>query len=676
MKSIVNGLLEFTLSNFRRVLRIENWRLLQFILCSGIGTALGWLTWLDQNQSHLDIDVAFDMMPWDDAGFQIPTSLMLVAMGADGEMYEKQLNGYDLRPKSKRLYFLEQLPSWTNKLEISIISPLRRVYIEKLRYRFGKQAMNIIPSDSIHTFGILNEKILDGSIIGERDFRATQSGFIIEFGDNISRPQPEISTNNKSSLLPLLVAVAMSIYLVLCSEVVYEILFTINVTIKKTLIKAQFHECLQCFIAMIFVVTCAMSFGLPINSHADEYLHIAAADYWKKNSLPSYVQSEEILPSISHYGVTYLMDLNVSYIIAGKFSRLLAVVGLSTQCAVRIFNIFLFLIICVVFYNLYSYKRYTLVVLFFPQFWYLFSYYNGDAWCLFCGLCFVLLSWSPLSIIQQTLSGKLYGKEGIRSILLTTFLLFNIVLSKKNHWIFLVYAFIIILYSFYNSNYSVNSRAIVGRAINRTITALITVMLTFILYFAYKQHYFDNESVNLVMEETARLGFRPSDISNNNSYDTLNIRNKGVSIIDMLFQKGFLSQSVLGLFGQYGWLQYYARIEYYYIMGILFSLYTIVIYKSFSTNIKSSNLVLLLSVLGCIILLICLSAWHSWNNDFQPQARYLLPAIPFFIFLELHASDQENYKIKIDIITRIAILSGVLALGCMLIVGMSINNNM
>lgn len=174
-----------------------------------------------------------------------------------------------------------------------------------------------------------------------------------------------------------------------------------------------------------------------------------------------------------------------------------------------------------------------------------------------------------------------------------------------------------------------------------------------------------------IQEQTAIVGFRPSDYAHKMIDKGLNIKSQGVSLQDMLFEKEWLKISIFSLFGQFGWIMFYASDIYYWFMLFLFTIAQVLILIIIMKKQSLTKRFFLSSVILIIFLNICLSAWHSWTRDFQPQARYLLSSFPIFLYLEYEARQHNKYFIRWC--NYLAIITGLLGILCLLIIGVQID---
>lgn len=114
-------------------------------------------------------------------------------------------------------------------------------------------------------------------------------------------------------------------------------------------------------------------------------------------------------------------------------------------------------------------------------------------------------------------------------------------------------------------------------------------------------------------------------------------QNSGHSIFDMLAESDFLNTSMLSFIGIYGAMEItstiwmYRAYKYGFLLALLFC--TIIsdrktIHFSPAINEKTSLRIFFhINMIFCIMLPLFLSIWYSYTTDYQPQGRYLLPAL-------------------------------------------------
>ena len=139
--------------------------------------------------------------------------------------------------------------------------------------------------------------------------------------------------------------------------------------------------------------------------HPDEFSHVSAAQYYFDHWLPPAVDAPEIANSYSAYGASYLNELDVVYLIAAKATHFWSGFGLDSTTTLRLFNVCLFGVLLAVVWIRPSVWPAAIVLLLTPQIWYIFSYFNADAFAFFLSLLATMLFAAPDSPVSRFVEG-------------------------------------------------------------------------------------------------------------------------------------------------------------------------------------------------------------------------------------------------------------------------------
>lgn len=106
-------------------------------------------------------------------------------------------------------------------------------------------------------------------------------------------------------------------------------------------------------------------------------------------------------------------------------------------------------------------------------------------------------------------------------------------------------------------------------------------------------------------------------------------RNNGIGILAMLLDGTWLQTSLRGMIGIFGNMSvpflgkvYYAYFIYFAMIGAGLALFVIDMIRSRKVGLVNWCL------LVAAVIPVVLSVWYSWTSDYQPQGRYLMPALP------------------------------------------------
>lgn len=186
-------------------------------------------------------------------------------------------------------------------------------------------------------------------------------------------------------------------------------------------------------VALLLAVVMSAVSNTQERTHPDEFDHIAAARYYEGNWLPPAVGDLRTLDSYSIYGMSYLNEWDVVYALAGKFAALARPLVHNESYVYQLFNLSLFAILVFL-----AWRKKEAMLLFSllvvsAQIWYVFSYFNADAFPLFLSILAAYELASPRSAFNDQSRSLVirYLRLGVYLGLL--------VLSKKTFWMFVVF---------------------------------------------------------------------------------------------------------------------------------------------------------------------------------------------------------------------------------------------
>ena len=411
----------------------------------------------------------------------------------------------------------------------------------------------------------------------------------------------------------------------------------------------------------------------------DEYGHRSAALYYLHHWLPPKVGDAASLDSYSRdYGFSYLNDTDLVYFFAGKFAALISPVVPNHDVAFRLFNVMLLGTLA----GLCRLRPAAWLVfaplLLSPQIWYIFSYFNGDAFPLFLSVLIAYQVAEPGSRFNRYLDtpGVLRNFSGA---LLLGVLVALLALSKKNYLSFLALVPTVIalarlgapsavllassaiasaawylewfsmgvvevrvlaagaLLAVFGSIFLTPSprrarMAIVAKFAAMGIVALAVVVPRFawdILMHGTLEE--KRAAMGVMQEEVAKPAYKPSQIYSGKpegTYYGIGLRSRGTPLRELFApQWGWHTMTFVSATGQYGWLEYSARKPYYVMIAAgylaLLGVYAWAVVRSRDVAVGLSFLFVSLFA----ALAVAVAIHHSWVNDFQAQGRYLFPIV-------------------------------------------------
>ena len=166
------------------------------------------------------------------------------------------------------------------------------------------------------------------------------------------------------------------------------------------------------------------------------------------------------------------------------------------------------------------------------------------------------------------------------------------------------------------------------------LIALATGALYLALNFAHSAiNGFETERLRVEQaEKFAAPGFRPSEIAQGKAVPRLALRTRGAEFRTLFFKYGWARRSFESFSGVYHWMTLDSAPAYYLFMGALY-LALLGFIGAALRRYPWSDALFVVAVFGVAILVLLVSAYHSWTVDFQPQGRYLFPILPMLAFI-------------------------------------------
>jgi hypothetical protein len=378
----------------------------------------------------------------------------------------------------------------------------------------------------------------------------------------------------------------------------------------------------------------AMGFVSGLDVNPDEWNgHIKAAAYYIQNWLPPAVDDPRVVSSISVFGVSYLWHIDPFYLFAVKTTQVLSGIVSDFHLRVRLFNALLFLALVLVVAT--QIKRSQWMVPFLvisPQVWYVFSYFNNDAFPLFIAVILAMQFVDPESSLGRFLSAPAIRKNRGHAIWVGV-LIGLLISSKLNYRLYIVF---LIFVALWRVLFETDGLPRILQ-LKRWLFLFAVALLVYLPIYGYDQYVNDfkkDEKVVSVMERYAASQFKLSTIQNDlsSSYKGLRLRDKGVSFQELFLQNSdWRDMSFKSFFGVYGYMDLVSDKDYYravtYALGVFFLL--VFFYVAFT--LSGRNVIFFLCVLLFAGLAVGQSVYHSWINDYQPQGRYLFVILPMFL---------------------------------------------
>ncbi len=454
----------------------------------------------------------------------------------------------------------------------------------------------------------------------------------------------------------------------------------------------SFPNAPQWALAFLFALALAMVMALisKIDAHPDEIWHIRAAEYYIDHWHPPAVGEPATLGSYSQYGLSYLNERDIVYFFAGKFARILALVSVAPELAIRLFNVIQFGGLCLLFFLRPSVRPGLGLCLLSPQVWYVYSYFNSDAFPLTIGFALAFLFGSGV---------RLFGSAGQGSALKSSWSGFALVavglvilaLSKRNYLVLVSFLVAVAAYrelgreaglAFLFGAWILALRDFPSLSQNAQYAAVIGLGLpgAWLLFRVYRRDFESGHSIRFFLRvgamiillglvaggpsvlemlrpippaatslgdmvgRTAKAEYLASPTSPP-SYRGLSLREKGepfyAIFVKPWYWPVFFAASASGMYGYMSirapWLIYV----------ILWSSYLALAAAAIraavrvpDTELRDLALMIVLSAAG----LTFAAAYHSWTNDFQAQGRYILPILPMIAIIAPRLAQRMDPK--------------------------------
>ncbi len=403
--------------------------------------------------------------------------------------------------------------------------------------------------------------------------------------------------------------------------------------------------------ALIFVMAGASQF----NAHPDEHLHFKAAQYYMSYWLPPGVGDARSEYTYSYFGISYLDEPDIVYFLAGKFSKALSFTELSPFLLTRAFNFALFVVLLLILlkYSLQIEIPFYGILLLSPQLWYVFSYFNGDAFGFSVGIFLVL-----------ELSKFIRDPEKAMPPIKIGLWLGMLLLAKRNYYVLIpVLGGVAVWHWIFFSK--VGQRQVLLKRWLKVVLVAAVIALPKIGYQQWVNEFHLSEKRVAQMEKMAAPGFKPSEVKTPYSPWHVNMRAKGRPFQELLsiYQWHWLSfKSMIGL---YGWMSVLSPTWYYWVILFLYGILFGRLFLPSRPFVLSELILTAIAIFGMAASCVA-SFLNSWTVAFQAQGRYLFPV--FCIFLLLLAYKWERLPRKFFYLGFLS--TGVLSLGSFLFVAL------
>jgi hypothetical protein len=377
-----------------------------------------------------------------------------------------------------------------------------------------------------------------------------------------------------------------------------------------------------CVMALVVVVLATVMAVTSLdNHHPDERVHVQAADYYTTHWMIPAVDSSEIADTYSAYGFSRLNSKEICYIITAKFSKFLNDFNLHSFQRYRFLNVLLLGILVLMAFKELTARLLMIPLLMTPQAWYIFSYYNSDAFTMFMNFQAGYQVVYKKSLFNRFLQGKV---GTVQAVIILGVLTGILLLLKKNNYFYLLFlvGYMLLSCLLKKTGYTKNC------AKKLLLIVCIGLILAGIRYGVdVKVNGFNKREQTIAMsKKRAKKEYNLTTPLEDRS-PFIRMKTRGVTFDEFINKYNWPGKISRSFFGVYGYLTVHGSTAYYTWMrytGALFVLFIsccIIVRGSWWEN------GLLLQALICSAGLICAAGYFAWFRDFQAQGRYLLPIL-------------------------------------------------
>lgn len=541
--------------------------------------------------------------------------------------------------------------------EMTEIAPIhydayKEIYLQNIEIHVhGKQVINAQSGEILDWFTVND---------GVREIKETDRGLYLTTKSDTPRllmtEELQEKIHNTANF--------MSILNLLFFLILYTILYWYFFQVLDLVHHHSYGDLLDALLGVIGITAMLLSWNIAFSSayggtvHPDEMQTKAAVDYYRTHWIQPDVRSPFVAETVSGYGMTRLSEINLYYLFAGKLAELC-----DFEMSFRALGMLLILVlVCFVLKNIRK-ERFTAILFFAtPQLWYLFSYATSDAYDYLFAVFAIYEVLAENSGLNRILK-KPFRKQHIWQYLLIGFVFANLLMAKKTFYVVLVTIFLLLLYRLIFTEKNEKKELLL-----KYLCLLGVSFAVVLVRYAPDFGYYGLEkgaAVDQVIEETAWQEYKPSTPAIEQAKSTL-LYEKGVTLKEFFTDWHFNQELFKNYFGYYGIYSLRAKDWYYALMGALYvALFTVIgffVHKNIREQKKLGQPVLrerltYWTMWAMILLMYLLTIYNAYFVDFQPQGRYLFPAIPAIACqIALYRETGESKTVR-TIQTAIAVLS-------------------
>lgn len=395
---------------------------------------------------------------------------------------------------------------------------------------------------------------------------------------------------------------------------------------KKQMQAIVFALYIALYLFFSFVLVIEQPFGNP-------------PDEFNRYLIPQYIAEHGTLPNgydasirIYGYGFSYGFQPILPYMFQGYAMRLVSLFTDSSQALImtaRIVNLLTGLIMAVFvwllgkewFSDFHFSVLFSFLVTFLPQSLYMHTYVNTDSCCML-----------SIAIILYALTRGLQNRFRTGDCVLLSIGIILCALSYYNAYGYILGAMILFTVGHISiqEGFSLQWKDWLRKG--AFISCIVLLGISW--WFIRSAILYDGDLLGLASRDKCAMLYA---IPQFHPDTRVTWQNSGYHISDMLTGSDFIHTSILSFFGIYGAMEITSTIwmyrAYKYGFGLSLLLCFVLTGKKidfFGKKVDSMPLqknTFHLCMIGNILLPIILSIWYSYTTDYQPQGRYLLPAL-------------------------------------------------
>ncbi len=370
----------------------------------------------------------------------------------------------------------------------------------------------------------------------------------------------------------------------------------------------------------------ALSTVSKFDTHPDEVTHVTNAEFYRTHYKPPEACSDETRYTYTTYGVSRLDNREIAYYLGGRYLQLVEAIPATNYSKLRYLNVALFLMLLLMAVRAPQSRILFLPLLLTPQAWYLFSYYNSDALSLFAVYLAAFQVFVPTSILRRLLRG-----ERPPTLVLGVILIALVIALQ--YWVKLNYIFYPLFLIMLGLSWWILNRRMPDLTTAAPIMAALVLGTSLFLSWEVSRHAINDfslaEKAYSCREITAGRLYKPS-TPLDKVHLNFRLRDKGYSLVDMVTRKNWFERIYSSALGTYGYTQYSNSINHYKIVSLFILLLFAYVVVTVLVRGDAMARMAVLSTIAAIGGITFAAALNNWDQDYQPQGRYLMVYLPLF----------------------------------------------